>query len=373
MKKLTCLFAYFCWVASAFAQSPNAFFPFTNAEGKWGYVDAQKNVKIAYQFLGASPFYEERAFVARKVPNQTEHVVSVIDLAGKVLFDVSVVGQQPHELCQMDYYRYSDGLLSMPSYDENTPSTYLDKAGKVKITLKKGVFGSASFSEGLAYAQTSDSTAMYIDITGKKVLDVKASMAVDNDFKGGWVVTSSGIGSGDFSYLNKKGEKAPFLKNFKHIEDLAAMSEGIAFLALPNPSTDNYEPILKLLKSDGSTIPIKIKLRNSTPVTTVTGYRFSEGLALVHIPDEQASNKKIYLNRQVYLNKQGEIAFELPAILKGREGRDGDGQVYITSGAGKNFYQGLACWIVQTSDSTVKIVYLTPAGKVAFESGEIKI
>lgn len=359
MKKINCFLLYFLLVTSVFAQTPNtnALFPFPDATGKWGYVDAQKNVKIAYQFLGASPFYEERAFIARKEANKTEPTISVIDPTGKILFDLNVVLGAPHELCQMVHYRYSEGLLAKSSFDEPMTVEYLDKEGKSQITLK-GVYTANPFSEGLAYVQTNDSTYIYIDKTGKKVLELSGGMGpFDSDFQNGWAVSSKGLGLGECIYINKKGEKAPFLKNFKDVQDLGAMAEGIAFIALSNPNQDNPEPICKLIKPDGSTLPIAIKLGYSSPVTTVSGYRFSNGLALVNA----GSGLEGIGRDQVYLNKQGKLAFPMPPVIEQAKNK----QMPIFGG---NFHQGLACWIIMTGEITYKVVYLTPAGKVAFES-----
>jgi hypothetical protein len=341
MKKYFLLFVSFLLASLSFAQNKTALFPFPNEKGRWGYVDAQKNVKIAYQFLGASPFYEERAFIARQEAGKTEPIVSVIDITGKVLFDVNIAIGQPHEICQMSHTRYSEGLLGISSYDDNVPNKFIDKEGKTVLTLPKDKYNIMAlnpFFNGLTYIPL-ENAYLYIDKTGKEVLKGKSlGMPIDYNFSEGWAIADFGtMEKNEYQFINTKGEKAPFLKKIKNITDLGAFSEGMAFVSYMD--TDNTFKIV-LLKTDGTTIPVDALVGNSSPVTTVSGYKFSNGLALVQTGDDMS------MQNPQYLNKQGKIAFQLPKAITDHK-KEG-----YTMISGTNFHQGLACWVVQTGETT---------------------
>lgn len=359
------IFLFASSIACLHAQNKEALYPFPNAQGKWGYIDAQKNVKIAYQFSGASPFYEERAIVARAGKESDKPIFSVIDMQGNVLFDFNLVHNEPRELCQMTYYRYSDGLLHHTDYETDLPThRYYDKAGKVILSLTKDVSIAHAFSEGLAYTQVTDSSWAYIDKTGKKVLEGKGSYSpMEVTFSHGWAVgkITKEDGRINMHYFNAKGEKNPFLQKYEgKIEELSEIHQGFAFVAVQNPDNTSLYPLLLILQPDGSFKNVEPHLYQSSPITYVTGYYFADGLAYIRY---QPKHKKEHEEVHGYLNTAGKIAFELPAILRPAKPM---GQEYVTA-FGNHFHQGFACWRIET-EKTFKIVYINTSGKVAFES-----
>jgi hypothetical protein len=100
----------------------------------------------------------------------------------------------------------------------------------------------------------------------------------------------------------------------------------------------------------------------SSASTTLLGYKFSNGLALVNVDTHKP--------KPVFLNKKGKIAFRMPKILRPYTKRD------YTPVMATNFYQGLACFLVHTNVDnnydTCKIVYINTKGKIVLESANIK-
>lgn len=339
------------------AQNTTALFPLPDAKGKWGYVDAKKNVKIAYQFMGATPFYEDRAIVALPAKNEDGFSTHVIDLAGKVLFEIPNFTQQPPQMFQMDFLRYSEGLLNVKLGNNKKDFTYLDKEGKIALTIKNDASEFSyyyQFSNGLAYIATSDSTSAYVNKKGEKIIKNPYGM-LPNDihFSDSLAVTYTEKG---VAYMNTQGKISNITQKIKDVIELAAMSEGIAFVAFANPKDESGEPQYALLKKDGSTVPLAVKIGHSTPISYVSGYKFSHGLALIRT---FASG---FSENYAYINKNGKVAFPLPpSIINNNH-----------PSQGQNFHQGLACWAVNTGDNLFKAVYITPAGKIAFESPSIK-
>jgi hypothetical protein len=236
MKKYFLLFVSFLVANLNFAQNSVALFPFPDEKGQWGYVDAQKNVKIAYQFLGASPFYEERAFIARQEAGKEKPTVSVIDATGKILFDVDIDVDAPSQLCQMNNIRYSEGLLGLFSRDENVPNKYIDKEGKTVLTLPKGKYHDIQprpFFSGVTCVFL-DSTRLYIDKTGKEILKVYSkSLPMDPDFSDGWTAVNFGsYENPDYQYINTKGEKVSFLKKDIFVIDYKCIIRRCCFHSL---------------------------------------------------------------------------------------------------------------------------------------------
>lgn len=354
------LFSLFFWLSITCLQAQNnKLYPLPNAQGKWGYVDAQKNVKIAHQFLGASPFYEERAIVARA--NETAQTIfSVIDTQGKVVFDFNLAYHEPLTLCQMSYFRYSDGLLLHTEYNDKNVHKYYDKAGKVALELtEEQAVIALRFSEGLAYTQVKDSTWAYIDKTGKRVLEgVGVYGAMEHEFSSGWTIGVSYKEDGRVRmyYANAKGEKNPALREYDDkVEELGSICHDYAFVAVKNPDETAFLPQFLILQPDKSFKKVEINLQPSSPATYITGYYFEDGLAYIrYLPAK--SDREVW----TYLNTAGKIAFDLPAILQTN--------AHIV---GSPFHQGLACWRVEDTH-TYRIVYLNTAGKIAFDSGIVK-
>jgi|GEM_PF-2621723 len=360
-------FCFFLLAPFAYAQDKTALFPLPNAEGKWGYVDAQKNVKIAYQFDVATPFFEERAFVLHGGSNKENPGFSVIDMQGKLLFDVSIPCYDSENACLMDYTRYSEGLLHVRNYQENTNKyTFYDKQGKLALSVpcaNGSVMGMpAIFSEGLAYIMPTDSTWAYIDKTGKIILkgDGAMNFPFEAGFYNGWAVSYN---QSPIKLMNKKGVPASFLKKYK-VEDLGIMREGYGFMAgkLKTDAEDVTDKVY-IIQPNGTVKPVNIVLENSSPVTFVSGYSFSEGLA--HIRYFKKTDQE-YMQRFVgYLNTDGKLAFDLPAMLQQSE---------KSQATGSSFYNGLACWRIGTWEeeiSAYKVVYINTKGAVVFESPTI--
>jgi WG containing repeat len=366
MKKLASFLAYFCLFCACYAQAQdkNALFPMPNAQGKWGYVDANNKVVIPYKFDGASPFHEERAFVFQM--QGTERHYSVIDTKGNIVFKTETLDYDAPNLCQMHYYRYSDGLYQTQEYVGNKNIyKYLDKAGKLALTLsddKNPYMIANRFSEGLAYAMLNDSTLVYFDKKGKIALKGYGhSSPAEYDFHNGWAVTGSMMTDESFSYINKKGEKAPFLAKY-NLTDLSIMREGYAFLAIASPNPEKQDVSYLILQPDYSTKPVEVPLAYSSPVTYVSGYYFSNGLAFVRY---YVGKEEMRQERQGYLNTAGKFAFELPKELN----PSATEEHFVM---GDNFHNGLACWRIEYPDNTLKIVYLNTAGKIVLESPVVK-
>ncbi len=358
MKNVLFLFACFYVVCPVFAQKipVSALFPLPNAEGKWGYVDAQKNVKIPYQFMGATPFYEERALVTIPAKNEYGFTTHVIDTTGKVLFEVRCFTYKPVFMCRMDFMRYSEGLLGINLPNEKKKTiTYLDKGGKRVIVFENAVDDDPlhfPFSNGLAYVQTYDTNQIYINKKGERQIVVPCSEVIgmtpqDLNFGDGLAVAYIKNKSA-WGYINTKGKYQPITEKVKNIQDLGAMSEGIAFVSLADISRKKA----LLLKKNGKIISISVDVTYSSPVTDVSGYKFSHGLALI---------KTGYSGNMTYINTKGKVAFELPESITKAEHTQGS-----------NFHQGLACWYVSTKDDELKFFYITTKGKIAFESPSIK-
>lgn len=363
MKQLFLVLTYLCLACPIVAQNASALFPLPDAGGKWGYVDAQKNVKISYQFMGASPFCEDRALVALPAENEEGFTLHVIDSVGKVLFQVQQFTYSPIHLFQMSHVRYSEGLLGMQLSKKEKNLTYLDKMGKPAIMLKDTVDDFPlhfPFSNGFAYLRTYDGYQTYINKKGEKKISLPYNIneqfgSLDRDFSDGVAVVFTKEKS-KLGYINTKGKYLPITRKFKDIEDLGAMSEGIAFMALPDPKNETGEPKYVLLKKNGKTVPISVDLRHSSPASYISDYKFSHGLALVRVR---------YADNYTYLDKNGKVAFQLPESITKPDYAE-------LSATGQNFHQGLACWKVPTKDRAFKLVYITTAGKVAFESPSIK-
>ncbi len=357
-------FLWLCGGHQLHAQS-TPLFPMPNAEGKWGYVDAKNKLIIPYKFDNASPFYEERAFIAQKQTNG-EVVCSTIDTKGNILFQVNMSEGLVLELYQMHYQHYNEGLFYIPNYEnESRTYQYIDKAGKQAISFAHNCGNSGyakDFSEGLAYVTLTDSTWGQIDTQGKLVLQGKDFAPIEQAFKQGWAVIRTAEG---FTYINKKGEKATFLSPYK-LEDLGDMQEGYAFMALPPKDTLEQDVRFVILQPDRSIKPVAIKLVHSTPVTYVSGYNFSHGLAYVRYYDSKGQ----YGEQQGYLNTAGKLAFPLPKVLTPtRKSAEGDYDFYVK---GNKFHQGLACWTINYSNNTMKIIYIDTAGKVVLQSSIVK-
>ena len=365
MKKLIYLlpFVLLCWAYQLEAQTKNALFPIPNAQGKWGYVDANNKIVIPHKFESASPFYEERALVAQKQANG-QVACKAINTRGDILFEINFLENQIDKLYHSHYHRYSNGLMNIPNYgSESKIHQYIDKAGKIALTFTHNSANGATahnFSEGLAYVQLTNSTLGYIDTKGKTILQSNAGdLPIEHDFQQGWAVTTDSIGYG-YTYINKKGERATFLSKYT-IQDLGSMQEGYAFMALAPKDSTQQEPNFVILQPDYSIKPITIKLSHSTPVTYVSGYHFSNGLAYVRY---MGNNDLEYDDNFGYINTSGKLAFKLPKELiptiKG-DNRD----FYVT---GCDFHEGLACWAVTYPNNTTKIVYINTLGMVVLES-----
>lgn len=368
MKKI-CLLIYLLVLSlvncKVFQKSSDELYPFPDSEGKWGYVDANKNTRISFDFDGASPFFEDRAFVAKIVQGKEDPIFSIIDRTGKILFDIPMYNV-PEELWQMDRFRYKEGLLGVAtSYDENRNDLlFYDKDGKVALTVPGGSTGMDSgFSEGLACIQFPEEKWKYIDKKGNTVLEGKGISPIETGFNSGWAVSVQAEKEYRYTLINKKGETAPFLKSLNP-SDISAMHEGYSLMEV----YEGTESKIKLLKSDGTIKSIDFPILNSSPVTTTTGYNFHEGLALVHY---NSGNSENYTDSQGYLNTEGKLEFSLPDKLKPRKitynNMDFDGMVN-----GTNFNSGLAAWKVEVDDTSYQIYYINKKGKVVLESPVVK-
>lgn len=353
-----------CLACPIYAQQKNALFPMPNAQGKWGYVDVNNKVVIPHKFHDASPFYEERAFVATKNTNG-QVSCHVIDTKGTVLFAVDFLENFVGTMHQMHYHHYAEGLLNIPKYG-GKEYKYVDKMGKVVLIFphKSENQGNASnFSEGLAFVALTDSTWGYIDSKGKVALQGKHFAPIEYGFYQGWAVTADDKG---LAYVNKKGEKANFLAKYA-LQDLGGMQEGYAFVALTSKDTLQQEPDFAILQPDYSLKPVAVQLGHSTPVTYVSYYHFSNGLALVQY---YVGKDESWRQHNGYLNTAGKLAFELPKELTPtRKGTDGEQDFYVEGG---QFHEGLACWTVKYPNDTKKIIYINTAGKIVMQSPLIK-
>jgi hypothetical protein len=368
MKKLASLIVCWClyFLGTLHAQDKNALFPMPNAEGKWGYVNAKNKLVIPYQFAGASPFYEERAFVFQgKGENRT---YSVIDTKGKILFNTEKIEYNDYNchFCMMTECRYSEGLCRLQGYKNDTYyCKYIDKAGKVVLNLcEDGVsYVTANhFSDGLAFVVKNNAWS-YIDTKGNVVLQGNGNgdvMTTDHDFHNGWAVQGSVLEGSILAYINKRGEKASFLAQY-HIADLGDMKEGYALVSTSVIQLERQDIYYAVLQPDHSLKPITIPLAFSSPVAYVSGYSFSEGLALVRcLPVREGGD-----NRWMYINTEGKPAFEMPDELA-----HVDTEEYAASG--RNFHHGLACWCVTYADNSIKIVYINKKGKIVLESDVVR-
>jgi hypothetical protein len=363
MKKLAYLLAclYVCFLPTLQAQTKNALFPMPNAQGKWGYVDINNKLVIPHKFHDASPFYEERAFVAMKQANG-QISTHVIDAKGTVLFSVDFLENFIGEMYQMHVHRYADGLLNVPNYG-GKDYTYIDKTGKTAFTFSHNAenYGNANnFSEGLAFVALTDSTWGYIDTKGKLALQGKSFAPIEHGFYQGWAVTADE--KTRLTYLNKKGERATFLAQYD-FQDLSSRQEGYALMALTSKDSTQQEPDYAVLQPDNTIKPIKLNLAHSTPVTYISYWHFSDGLALVRY---YVGKDETIEERNGYLNTEGKLAFDLPKELKPtRIGKEGEQDFYAW---GTDFHERLACWTVRYSNDTKKIIYLNTQGKIVLQS-----
>jgi hypothetical protein len=170
--------------------------------------------------------------------------------------------------------------------------------------------------------------------------------------------------------MNKKGEIAPFMKSLT-LTDAAAMHEGYALIALPDTQDPNNE-IIKVLSIDGTTKPVALHLEHSSPVTSVSGYNFSNGLVLVRYFDKNKEGMIL----SGYLNTEGRLAFVLPAILQTKPYTEGQNEFETITGS--PFHEGLACWRIEKSNNHsdvkfCKVVYISTKGKIVFESPFVKV
>lgn len=365
MKKLASFLAYFCLFCACYlqAQDNNALFPMPNAQGKWGYVNAKNKLVIPYKFDGASPFHEERAFVFQM--QGTERLYSVIDTKGNIVFKTETLDYDAPNLCQMHYYCYSDGLYQIREYlGDKTVFKYLDKAGKVALTIADDKYPYMQvnrFSEGLAYAVLQDSLWVYFDKKGNIALKGHSySSPAEHEFYSGWAVQGAIMDSNTFTYINPKGEKAPFLAKYNVVE-LGDMREGYALMALASPNPEKEDGSCVVLQPDRSIKLVEVPLAYSSPVTYVSGYYFSNGLALVRCRAEREGSDE----KWAYINTSGKVAFKLPAELQHVSTEE-------YSVMGDSFHNGLACWRTTYPDNSIKIVYLNTAGKIVLESPVVK-
>jgi hypothetical protein len=361
MKKLACLLAclYVYFLPTLHAQDKNALFPMPNAQGKWGYVDAQNKVIIPYQFDDASPFHEERAFVLRY--KDKEELYSVIDTKGNIIFNTTMLGYRARWLCQMHEHRYSEGLYKIEeTVGDKTIYKYLDKAGKVALTLHNdtALFTTAdNFSEGLAYGMLNDDVWVYFDKKGKIVLKGYGyTDVIGREFHEGWAVQGFLPREQRFAYINQKGEKASFLDKYE-VLDLGNMNEGYAFMALNNSTAEKQSLAYVVLQPDRSVKPIDLPVAYSSPITCISGYSFSHGLALVQCQEDGYTWE--------YINTAGKRAFQLPKKL-----RNVTTDTHEVSG--DNFHNGLACWVVMRRYDAMEIIFLDTAGKIVMKSPIVK-
>jgi hypothetical protein len=247
---------------------------------------------------------------------------------------------------------------------EKTVHKFLDKAGKVALTIADDKYPYLSvnrFSEGLAYGFLGDSAWAYFDKKGKIALKGYGnSSPMEHEFHNGWAVQGSNMDGNTFFYINKKGEKAPFLAKY-NLVDLGSMNEGYALMALASPNPEKQDVSYVVLQPDYSTKPVTVPLSFSSPVTYVSGYYFSQGLALVQCQPVREGGE----TRWAYLNTAGKLAFELPAELQ---------NVYTEeySVSGSSFHDGLACFRTMYPDESFEIVYINTAGKIVLKSPVVK-
>lgn len=207
-------------------------FPF-ELKGKWGYMDAEGEIKMKPIFDYADDFCEGKAVVAlRNLP-------CVINLKQQRIVDTGIYQY---------ISRFSEGLAAATYF--NGQKCYIDSLGSTRIHLDSGIYEARPFSNGIAVVskkmdehQTKfgrDITTLgykfaFIDLTGKYVTgfdyddadDANAGIAkvrVGNKIglintKGDWVAKPSFFAIGFFSdslaladqngkygYINTKGE-----------------------------------------------------------------------------------------------------------------------------------------------------------------------
>lgn len=212
---------------------PNALMARYN-DGLFGYVDAEKNLVIPYQYSFACDFSDGMG----KVINDS-NLVGFINTAGELVIPYQYEvpsesnGNDFHEgLCAVvvdgdhEWYSYidktgklafpgvfniagdfSEGLAAVMTTGKEIQRGYIDHSGKMVITLPDGWWG-RKFHEGVAQIQKSDSCYI-IDKTGKRLFPVNVEIV----YPGNDIVFSHGlavvIGRGKYEMIwglmDKKG------------------------------------------------------------------------------------------------------------------------------------------------------------------------
>jgi TPR repeat protein len=124
----------------------------------WGYVGADSKWVIAPKFKAVEPFVGEWAEIA-------------VPVKGSVLQRYGVIDRNGHEVVAPQGFRriaFGEGLAVVPTTDKADEFKYVNAAGKpaFPLTFRYG----SPFSEGLAWAMTTDYLRGYMNRDGKFVI-----------------------------------------------------------------------------------------------------------------------------------------------------------------------------------------------------------
>jgi hypothetical protein len=171
----------------------DALFPIP-VNGKWGYMNSQKEVVITPAYFMANDFQEDRAIVQNLAYEPTYvRNYAVIDATGKTLTD------QPYDRI-LDY---SEGMAAV---QKNEKWGFIDKQGKLVIPLQYEDAG--YFSEGLACVKQ-DGKNGFIDKRGTMVLKPQFERACYvSTFKDGLAAVYTTYDNGPSGYIDHTGKFA---------------------------------------------------------------------------------------------------------------------------------------------------------------------
>ena len=192
---------------------------------KWGYVDQRGTLVIPPQFAMAGRFSDGRAAVIRPRDVRWPMRVGHIDTAGKVIVKPEFFGGMDAE--------FHDGLALVRPKGEpivgvfgfDQRNRYIDRSGTFAIDT---VFEYATpFSDGLAKVRK-DGKTMYVDTSGKVVLDVTSFHNTGNFSEGLASVTEPFNRGRKIGFINREGQVivAPAYDRVR------GFSEGLAAVAI---------------------------------------------------------------------------------------------------------------------------------------------
>ncbi len=275
--------------------------------GKWAYANREGKITIVPDADIVKNFIEGRAVIIKIVGQyKKSKMFGFIDTLGNQIVEPSLIYASDYQegtaYCMDEYkskfyldkagekvltldslvgYPYSDGLACVTT--KALKCGYMDQAGNVVIDLQFDEPG--EFSEGLAQALIYDKVG-YIDTTGNYVIEKQFDLA--KPFKDGRAV----VGYADhnyrfkYAYIDKQGNRL-----CEVIYDWAS---------------DYYEGLALVLK-DGKLGYLDMDGKESIPMKYNYAVDFANGLAYVASKEE---------NLKAYIDKTGEVVFEVPQFEK---------------------------------------------------------